>query len=72
MFIVFMILHMISVASFCIMGMQGIFEEIIPDYKISEKGYMLGMMAFVGGWLFAPYFIWLITVATKKLKNNQR
>lgn len=67
---IFVLFEIISVVIYAIMSMCDGFQMIIPGYKDydSEKPMGMGLMAFVGGWLFAPYFIYL---AYKWYKINQ-
>lgn len=59
--------EIVSIAVYGIMYMCNGFKVIIPDYGIKkdrfddlgQKVLMLFLMAFLGGWMFAPYFCYL-------------
>ena len=63
---IFMVFELVSIVIFSILYMSSAFQKIIPDYIFRDKygcpetklGGLI-LMAFVGGWLFAPYFIYL-------------
>lgn len=66
--------ELISIIIFAIMTMSDGFEYIIPGYKDSYSEKPIGMffMAFVGGWLFAPYFVYLVYQYYKILHSESR
>lgn len=71
-----LIFEIISIVIYGIMHISDSFQTVIPNYGIKkdrldefgQKVPMLCLMAFLGGWLFAPYFIYL---AYKWYKLNQ-
>lgn len=56
------ILELASIAIWCIMTVQRMFNEILEGYGEfgDDRDILLGVMAILGGWLFAPYFAWLV------------
>lgn len=62
-FILLLICWILSIAIYAIMSMQKMFEDVLPDWNksiIDDRTTGLALMAFLGGWLFAPYFAWLL------------
>ena len=47
-----------SIAILGIMHMNDSFDKIINDY--SNKSFILSIMALVAGWMFWPYFLYLV------------
>lgn len=63
MILIILILWIISIAIYAIMAMQRMFEDVLPDWDksvLDDRPTGLALMAFLGGWMFAPYFIWLL------------
>ena len=64
----FLFIEIVSIAIYGVMYMCDGFKSIIPDYGVKKDRYdefgqkvvMLFLMAFVGGWMFAPYFCYLV------------
>lgn len=56
---ILVLFEIISIMIFAIMSMCDGFYRIIPNYN-DDKSIGLGFMAFVGGWIFAPYFCYLV------------
>ena len=61
--------EIISIAIFAIMSMCDGFIKVIPRYEDSDKCIGLTFMAFLGGWIFAPYFGYL---AYKYITRNKK
>lgn len=62
-FILLLICWIISIAIYAIMAMQRMFKDVLPDWDksvLDARPTGLALMAFLGGWMFAPYFIWLM------------
>lgn len=57
-----LIFWIISTAIYGIMTMQRMFKDVLPDWDthIDDREIGLFLMALLGGWMFAPYFVWLL------------
>lgn len=62
-FILLIVFWIISIAIYAIMAMQRMFEDVLPDWHksvLDDRPTGLFLMAFIGGWMFMPYFVWLM------------
>ena len=62
-FILLIVFWIISIAIYAIMAMQRMFKDVLPDWDKSiadDRPTGLILMAFIGGWMFMPYFVWLM------------
>ena len=70
--IILLIGWLISIAIYCIMSISDCFYKLFVKYY--DKSFIIGMMAFVGGWMFFPYFIYLVykyfSMNNKETKNK--
>ena len=63
MILIILILWIISIAIYAIMAMQRMFGDVLPDWDksgLDARPTGLALMAFIGGWMFMPYFVWLM------------
>ena len=56
--IVIIIGWLMSIAAYCIMSISDCFYKLFTDYD--DKSFTIGAMAFCGGWMFFPYFLYLV------------
>lgn len=70
--------ELVSITIYCIMKLYNGFDDVIPDMvkdyygeKRRPKLDSLFTMAFAGGWLFAPYFIYLAYSWIKERKKTK-
>ena len=56
--LLFVILEVISIAIYAILYLFDKMQIVIPKCN-EDKVFVLGVMAFVGGWVLAPFFIYL-------------
>lgn len=79
MFLFLIIVWLISIAIWCVMHISDCFYKIFGDYGYISGSYpfwnsktkQLCAMAFAGGWMFWPYFIYLVYKYFKISSNNK-
>lgn len=61
MLVLLIVFELISIVIYSIMTMHDSFSAVIDNYTglYSDKPVGMAIMAILGGWLFAPYFIYL-------------
>ncbi len=65
---IFGIFEITSIFIAGVMCISGAIEEVVPNYYEGDKSLGLWTMVILGGWIFAPYFIYLaIKYFDKKL-----
>lgn len=62
-----------SIAIYAVMYTQNAFEEVLPEWREywDDRSISLFLMAIFGGWLFAPYFAWMLHKWIKEGKEKK-
>ena len=61
-----------SIAIYAVMYTQNAFKEVLPEWEKygDDRSISLFIMAIFCGWLFAPYFAWMLHKLIKERKDD--
>lgn len=64
--------ELVSIATYAVMYTQNAFGEVLPEWDKygDDRSISLFVMAIFCGWLFAPYFAWMLHKWIKERKDD--
>lgn len=64
--------ELVSIAIYAVMYTQNAFGEVLPEWDKygDDRSISLFVMAIFCGWLFAPYFAWMLHKWIKERKDD--